>query len=267
MTQLGRPRPRLEDDIKDKSGSGHIQLAGTVNKVINLQVPQYARNLPTSWGTTKFSRRILFHGVSDIPTEISHTVEVHMICTSRSLTDWNNLRCRGGYDLSWLDVILFASWGLCPNALHGASSRILSNDSGLNGGPWSTNLCRSCGSCGPVIMWTLFVESHTKNSLWDYYEVPVYSDQHWRKTIYFGKHLLHTSNIKLKEFRWAGADTERAEGANEHGDLHTTSEGATLGLHWADGTLGNALHVPKLRWHSCLNKWEQDKSKMFYRST
>jgi len=48
MTQLGRPRPRLEDDIKDKSGSGHIQLAGTVNKVINLQVPQYARNLPTS---------------------------------------------------------------------------------------------------------------------------------------------------------------------------------------------------------------------------
>lgn len=161
-TPFGRPTPRLEDNIKDKSGSGHGQLAGTVKTVINLQVPQSVRNLPTSWGTINFSRRILLHGISDITTEISHAVEVHMVHTYRSLTDWNNLRCRGGYDLSWLDVILFASWGLCPNALHGASSRILSNDSGLNGGPWSTNLCRSCGSCGPVIMWTLFVESYTK---------------------------------------------------------------------------------------------------------
>jgi len=158
-TPLGRRRHRLEDNITAKSGWGHGQLAGTVNTVINLQVPQNARNLPTSWGTINFSRRILFCGVSDIPTEISQTVEVHMVHTFRSLTDWNNFRCRGGYDLSWLDVILFASWGLCPNALHGASSRILSNDSGLNGGPWSTNLCCSCGS---GIMWTLFVESYTK---------------------------------------------------------------------------------------------------------
>jgi len=86
-TPLGRPRPRLQDNIKDKSGLGHRQLGGTVNTVINLQVPQNVRNLPTSSGTINFSSRILLHGVSYIPTEISHIVEVHMVHTSRSLTD------------------------------------------------------------------------------------------------------------------------------------------------------------------------------------
>jgi len=69
-TPLGRPRHRLEDNVKEKSGWGYGQLAGTVKAVINLQVPQNARHLPTSWGTVSFSRRILFHGASDIPTAI-----------------------------------------------------------------------------------------------------------------------------------------------------------------------------------------------------
>jgi len=73
--------------VKDKSGLGHRQLGGTVNTVINLQVPQNARNLPTSSGTINFSSRILLHGVSDIPIEISHIVQVHMVHISRSLTD------------------------------------------------------------------------------------------------------------------------------------------------------------------------------------
>jgi len=72
-----------------------------------------------------------------------------------------------------------------------------------------------CGST--LLVWNTarhapFVESHTKKSLWDCYGVPVYFYKHWRKTIYFGKHLVHTSNIKIKEFRWASADMEQAEG-------------------------------------------------------
>jgi hypothetical protein len=75
---LGRPRRRWEDNIKMDlqevgfGGMNWIELAqdrdrwpALVNAVMSLLVPQNAGNLLTSCNPVSFSRRTLFHGVSN----------------------------------------------------------------------------------------------------------------------------------------------------------------------------------------------------------
>ena len=75
--QFGRPKCRWEDNIKvdlREMGNGSmdwIKLAqdrdrwwALANAVMNLQVPQYARNFLTSGEPVSFSRTVL-HGVMD----------------------------------------------------------------------------------------------------------------------------------------------------------------------------------------------------------
>jgi hypothetical protein len=75
---LGRPWLRWEDNIKADlqevrcGGRNCIELAeerdrwrALMNAVMNLWIPQYARNFLTSYKPVNFSRRNLLHGVSE----------------------------------------------------------------------------------------------------------------------------------------------------------------------------------------------------------
>ena len=73
--QLGRPRRRLENNIEmdiQETEWGQVnphldwdldKWRALVNEVMNIRVPQNVENFLTSWGTPRFSRRNLPHGV------------------------------------------------------------------------------------------------------------------------------------------------------------------------------------------------------------